>query len=305
MTSGSLQDRRQLAQNQLDAMSSQSSAEHPATMRAIASQMLGFTQSDAIIAVNHEQLPETATVVGTLAHDYGPHCLAVHFDLSARHQSGQRNYVTLAQMQAANDIAQRYAGSERYPLLIFILPDNSGVQCVTGNPVPDNHFRLQDVARVTAWWGNRNRIALDCLESVGGAIARGAVPPRAFNDAFNAQPLTEAFFKDYKAAYDDAVSLISASLHRAEAEQFTQTLFNRLLFVHFVSRKGWLKVNGDADYLNALWSDYGSGLGDRNFYADRLQILFFDGLNNARSKDVTKGLETIIGEVSLPQRRAV
>ena len=298
MTSGSLQDRRQLAQNQLVVMASQPGAEHPAALRSIAASVLGFTPvTDAIIAVNHEQLPETAAVLGTLAQEFGPDYLAIHFDLSARDNSGQRNYVTLAQVQAANDIAQRHAGSERYPLLIFTLPNNSGVQFVTGNPVPGNHFRLQDVARVTAWWTGGSRTALDCLESVGGAIANGAVPQRAFHDAFNVQPLTEAFFKDYKAAYDDAVSLIAASLGRAEAEQFTQTLFNRLLFVHFVSRKGWLKFNGDADYLNALWSDYGSGLGDRNFYADRLQILFFDGLNNARSKDVTKGLETVIGEV--------
>ena len=34
----------------------------------------------------------------------------------------------------------------------------------------------------------------------------------------------------------------------AEEEQkhlFTQTLFNRLMFVYFLSRKGWLKFKGD------------------------------------------------------------
>ena len=37
---------------------------------------------------------------------------------------------------------------------------------------------------------------------------------------------------------------------------FVQTLFNRLMFVYFLSRKGWLTFGGDKDYLNALWQDY-------------------------------------------------
>ena len=69
-----------------------------------------------------------------------------------------------------------------------------------------------------------------------------------------------------------------------------QTLFNRLMFVYSLSRKGWLRfaapaVPGtgagayqSADYLNALWQDYGNGLGDGNFHRDRLRPLFFSGL---------------------------
>ena len=53
----------------------------------------------------------------------------------------------------------------------------------------------------------------------------------------------------------------SPALDLGESEQeakkvFTQTLFNRLMFVYFVSRKGWLSFGGDRDYLNALWKDY-------------------------------------------------
>ena len=71
-------------------------------------------------------------------------------------------------------------------------------------------------------------------------------------NAFNVQPVPEAFFKDYKAAYEDAVESLASSIDRADAEQFAQTLFNRLLFVHFVSKKGWLQFDGDTDYLNVL-----------------------------------------------------
>ena len=43
------------------------------------------------------------------------------------------------------------ARKEYYPLLIFILPDGSGVPFVTGNPEPGNPYHLRDVARVTAY----------------------------------------------------------------------------------------------------------------------------------------------------------
>ena len=80
-------------------------------------------------------------------------------------------------------------------------------------------------------------------------------------------PLPTRFFKDYKAAYD------------ATAAAYTQTLFNRLLFVHFVSRKGWLAFNGNKDYLNTLWHDYRDNPASDGFYAQRLDALFYYGMN--------------------------
>ena len=111
---------------------------------------------------------------------------------------------------------------------------------------------------------------------------------QAVRSAFDVQPVTAEFFRDYKAAYDDAVTLIAIHLDRADAEQFAQTLFNRLLFVHFVSRKGWLRFNGDTDYLNALWQDYKANGSQSNFYNDRLTALFFAGLNNPQSMNLMR-----------------
>ena len=303
MTTGTLRDRRRFAQEQLEAMAAQPSTEHPDALRQVAARVLGFAQvTDALIAVDREQqLPATATVIGTLTNEFGPDYLAVHFDLSTlRHAGRRRDYVTLAQVQDANDAAQRYAGEERYPLLVFTLPDGSGVQFVTGNQSPGDRNRLQDIIRVTAYWNSANRTALDCLDKVGNAIAAGGIPQQAFRDGFNVQPVTEAFFKDYKAAYDSTVALLSAGMERADAEQFTQTLFNRLLFIHFVSRKGWLRFNGSADYLNALWLDYQTSPGETNFYLYRLSHLFFAGLNNPHSFDLMRDnptLHSAIGDV--------
>ena len=75
---------------------------------------------------------------------------------------------------------------------------------------------------------------------------------------------------------------------------------NRLLFIHFVSRKGWLLFNGNADYLNALWRDYQADAGETNFYLHRLSHLFFAGLNNPQSIDLMRDnptLHSAIGNV--------
>ena len=82
-----------------------------------------------------------------------------------------------------------------------------------------------------------------------------------------------------------------------------QTLFNRLMFVHFLSRKGWLSINDDKDYLRALWNDYQSKDAKEtshpkpNFYRDRLWYLFFEGLNEAPEERTRRGIEFIYGNV--------
>ena len=86
----------------------------------------------------------------------------------------------------------------------------------------------------------------------------------------------------------------------ADSEQFTQILFNRLLFIHFVSKKGWLRFNGDSDYLNALWKNYRADGNQSNFYKDRLTTLFFAGLNNPQSLNLAREnppVYALIGDV--------
>ena len=51
-----------------------------------------------------------------------------------------------------------------------------------------------------------------------------------------------------------------------ELDLFTQTLLSRLMFVHFISRNGWLSYGGSTDFLNALWSDHGARALWDNFY---------------------------------------
>ncbi len=122
----------------------------------------------------------------------------------------------------------------------------------------------------------------------------------ALDSAFDVEAVTREFFTEYKRVFDRALNSITG-FGQDESEQeakkvFTQTLFNRLMFVYFISRKGWLSFDGDMDYLNALWKDYhpnsGDMQGEPNFRSDRLRLLFFAGLNNYRSRDTSSDPET-------------
>ena len=123
----------------------------------------------------------------------------------------------------------------------------------------------------------------------------------ALDQAFDVEPVTREFFREYKRVFEAAEASVTGFGDDTEARhRFVQTLFNRLMFIYFLSRKGWLTFNGDKDYLNALWRDYHTTDGEsKNFHVDRLRLLFFAGLNNYRSEDATSEPEAqrLIGNV--------
>ncbi len=101
--------------------------------------------------------------------------------------------------------------------------------------------------------------------------------------AFDVEAVTTRFFAEYKRIFDAAMEKISGFGNDEEGLErknlYVLTLFNRLMFVYFISRKGWLNFDGDNDYLKAVWESYESEKSDDGFYESRLKPLFFDGLN--------------------------
>jgi len=96
--------------------------------------------------------------------------------------------------------------------------------------------------------------------------------------AFDVEKVTKRFYEDYAAVFDSVERAIGRAnkLGDEELRLFTQTLFNRLMFLRFIERKGWLEFNRRHDYLRALFS--APALRGRSFYTARLQPLFFKGL---------------------------
>ena len=126
----------------------------------------------------------------------------------------------------------------------------------------------------------------------------------ALEKAFDVEPVTKGFFREYKRifnAVNDLVAGFGQGDEEAKVKQmFVQTLFNRLMFVYFLQRKGWLEFQGDNDYLNALWEGYQASDGQTNFYEDRLLPLFFEGLNNPQSSESMRNNPELYSVIGAP-----
>ena len=122
----------------------------------------------------------------------------------------------------------------------------------------------------------------------------------ALDNAFDVEPVTKQFFAAYRRVFEQVEQSVTgfAAGEDEERRLFVQTLFNRLMFVYFLQRKGWLDFRGDKDYLKALGEDYRQNRRETdNFHVSRLKTLFFAGLNNPASRDLTAGTAPLIGNV--------
>ena len=128
---------------------------------------------------------------------------------------------------------------------------------------------------------------------------KGKTLREAIDEAFSVEPVTKDFFATYRWLFEEAKDQITGFAHAEEEQKhlFTQTLFNRLMFVYFLSRKGWLKFDGNTDYLKALWTNYDPKSSTGNFYLTRLRTLFFKGLNNPDAGNLPEDERALIGEV--------
>ena len=105
---------------------------------------------------------------------------------------------------------------------------------------------------------------------------------KAWQEAFNVEAVTDKFFQDYQrvfASVENAVEGIPENGPEAK-RLWTQRLFNRLMFLRFIGKKGWLSYNGNRDYLRALF-EASEAETDENFLNDRLYWAFFHGLGSA------------------------
>lgn len=97
-------------------------------------------------------------------------------------------------------------------------------------------------------------------------------------EAFDIEKVTAEFYEEYKEIFkrvEDAVAF-SCDVMPNDRRLFTQTLFNRLMFLRFIERKDWLKFGDTRDYLGNLY--VAGGIGSKSFYQSRLVPLFFEAL---------------------------
>ncbi len=110
-----------------------------------------------------------------------------------------------------------------------------------------------------------------------------------WREAFNIKPVTDEFYTTLKEVFQAVESGISG-LQGEHRRAFTELLINRLIFLKFVEKKGWL--NDDRDYLYRQFKQYGG----QRFWKDFLFHFFFEGLNTEpvqRSEDAKRVLGAV------------
>ena len=271
---------------------SASSSERAGEIRALFVEVLDFDPASGTASL--DRAPDNVTLPSSaerIAELEGVHVLYVALDTT------EPERVRKTEVAAAAKLIAEQLGDDL--LLVFtntlasqfhlILPSFEGARPTLRRMIVERDLprrtAVQQVSNI--YWNNRD----------SGSIRT------ALDRTFDVEAVTRAFFAEYKRVFDLAIDRVEGFGGGEEEQEgkklFVQTLFNRLMFIYFLSRKGWLNFGGDKDYLNALWRDYQAADGDdKNFHVDRLRLLFFAGLNNYRSEDLTSEPESrrLIGE---------
>ena len=196
------------------------------------------------------------------------------------------NRVRKAEVDAATRLLASQLGDEL--LLVFTNPSASQLHFI----LPGFSGSRPTLRRMVVERDLPRRTAVQQVSNIYWNYQDCSSIRAALDQAFDVEPVTRDFFSEYKRIFEAVEAVVTGFADsddgREQRRLFAQTLFNRLMFVYFLSRKGWLTFNGEADYLNALWFDYGSSKDGDSFYRARLAPLFFAGLNNPQSRDLMR-----------------
>ena len=144
----------------------------------------------------------------------------------------------------------------------------------------------RSVLSIFSWEQNDTYIRTLCeynlpaLAIPSGGFSNNQEWLEAWKRAFDIEMVTGRFFQDYQSVFTNVESAIDG-IPEDETETrrlYTQRLFNRLMFLRFIEKKGWLSYNGNKTYLRALFNATGQ---DEDFLNDRLYWAFFNGLGAA------------------------
>ena len=199
--------------------------------------------------------------------------------------------------------SERLLASDERPVVNQLLNNHPYALFIFSNYTQDQwHFlnvkydvkqdKRQVFRRITVSPGEQLRTATERLSLLDLAGFSGLDPltiQQRHDQAFDVEKVTQKFFETYRRVFEQVEGLLEPMITDGEQRRmFTQKLFNRLMFIAFIQKKGWLTFQGKRNYLEALWQDYqDKHTSDSNFYRDRLSLLFFSGLNNPQQQDIT------------------
>ena len=265
--------------------------QRPGILRELFTEILDFDRESGRLSLVQAQgragieLPDVAERIATL-----DGVVVLYVDLSSVDTATER--VRKAEVLAVTTVVRDALRED----MLLLFSNRSGDQFHWIHP-KFSGGATPTLRRIVLERGIEQRTAIQQLSNIYWSYRDSGNILDAVNEAFNVDKVTKDFFREYKRIFERAEALIAGFRDVEERKQFVQTLFNRLMFVYFLSRKGWLKYEGETDYLSTLWDAYADHATQDNFYNDRLTFLFFQGLNNPDSRDVRGGVDFLIGDV--------
>ena len=211
-----------------------SSEDRAAAVRGLFVEVLDFNAATGQLdlrAADRAELPDDADRIAELD---GVHVLLIALT------SSQTDRVSKATVDATARVIADQLGDDL--LLVFTNPTASQLHIILPNlESPRPVLRRMVVERDLL-----NRTSVEQVSNIYGKHRTGVSLRAALNEAFNVEPVTRVFFQEYKRIFETVEDSVDGFGSDAEDKRlFVQTLFNRLMFVYFLQRKGWLAFSGD------------------------------------------------------------
>lgn len=121
---------------------------------------------------------------------------------------------------------------------------------------------------------------------------------RRLRSAFDAEKVTKSFYDKFLTKHQDLVAALKGLREKGDREWYSALLMNRLMFVYFMQRKGFM--DGDLNYLRTRLAGVQDLLGKGHFYEffkDFLLPLFHEGLGSPAKQIKDERILQLIGDV--------
>ncbi|CAN5267160.1 hypothetical protein BH11PLA2_BH11PLA2_37110 [soil metagenome] len=165
-----------------------------------------------------------------------------------------------------------------------------------GKPLASRDHRFDAATSGDALIQRLDAIAVGLDEEEQITVVEVAGRARA---AFDVDKVTKKFYDRFKAEHAAFLKFIKGIKDQADLEWYTSLMLNRLMFVYFIQKKGFL--DGDANYLQNRMKAVRETKGKdkfQSFYRYFLVRLFHDGLGKPEAdRKLDSELEKLLGKV--------
>ena len=235
-------------------------------LRRLFVEKLDFTTATGTIPLDPAGQRAEAT---RLASREGVNVIAVHFPQSDRLRAADVRAALKSAGETLSGDLLLVAANDTRSRIDFVYPDSLGGR--------------ELLRRMVVRRDQPHRTISQQIAGIYAETERRTDIRAALGHAYDVEAVTRDFFRTCHDIFDRVMDLITGLPDDDDRRLFCQTLFNRLMFLYFLQRKGWLTFNGDREYLEALWNSRRPG---ENFYEIRLRLLFFMALNNPSNADL-------------------